>query len=66
MVVLLTFFWYGKCGSSAVGVSVILGNKHGIQGQNYVSSLQRSKATVGFHYSNWVICKMLYVIHVEQ
>ena len=46
MVVLLTFFWNGECRFSTVGVGVTLGNRCGIQGQNYVPSLQGSKVTV--------------------
>ena len=46
MVVLLTFFWNGECHFSTVGVGVTLGNRCGIQGQNYVPSLQGSKVTV--------------------
>ena len=45
MVILLTLFWDGECGFTTVGV-VILGNRCGIQGQNYVALLQ--------HYSRGV------------
>ena len=45
-VVLLTFFWNGECGFSTAGVGVTQGNRCGIQGQNYVPSLQGSKVTV--------------------
>ena len=34
------------------GVGAILGNRYGIQEQNYVALLQRSEITVGFHYRN--------------
>ena len=58
MVVLLTFFFGGgdEYGFSNVGVGVILGNGCGIQGQNYVTLLQGSKMTAGFHYRNWILC----------
>ena len=55
IVVPLIFFWNVESGFSTVGVGVILENECGIQGQNYVASLQWSKVTVGFHYSNWVV-----------
>ena len=47
--VLLTCFWDSECGFSTVGVGVILGNGCGIQVQNYVASLQGSRATAGFN-----------------
>ena len=37
------------------GVSAILGNRYGIQEQNYVTLLQRSEITAGFHYRNCVL-----------
>ena len=60
IVVPLIFFWNVESGFSTVGVGVILENECGIQGQNYVASLQWSKVTVGFHYSNWVVCIKCY------
>ena len=36
------------------GVSAILGNRYGIQEQNYVTLLQGSEITAGFHYRNCV------------
>ena len=56
----LTFLWDGECGFSTVGVGVILGNGCGIQVQNYVASLQGSRATAGFNYSSWVVCIKCY------
>ena len=50
MMVLLTFFWDGQYGFSTVAVGAILGNGYGIQGQNYVSLLQGSGITAGFHH----------------
>ena len=52
-VVLLTFFWNGKYGSSKVRIGAILGNVCGIQGQNYAAVLQGSKMTAGFQYRDW-------------
>ena len=34
------------------GFGAILGNRYGIQGENYVALLQESKITEGFHYRN--------------
>ena len=42
MVVLLTFFTHGMV-LVLWGVGAILGNAHGIQGQNYVAMFQRSE-----------------------
>ena len=55
-VVLLSFFRGGEYGFSNVGVGVILGHRCGIQGQNYVTLLQGSEMTAGFHYRNWILC----------
>ena len=49
MVVLLTFFGVGDYGFSNVGVGAILGNGCATQGQNYVTLLQGSEMTAGFH-----------------
>ena len=65
MVVLLTLFWNGECGFSTVGVDVVLGNVCGVQGQNYIPSLQGSKATVWFHCINWVVCITCYRLSVR-
>ena len=46
----------GEDGFSNVGVGVILGNWQEIQGQNYVTLLQGSEMTAGFHYRNWILC----------
>ena len=46
----------GVCGSSNVGVDAILGNGCEIQRQNYITLLQGSKMTAGFHYRNWILC----------
>ena len=51
IVVLLTFFWDSEGDFSTVGV-VILGNRCGIQGQNYVALLQ--------HYSRGVVELYIY------
>ena len=37
------------------GFGAILGNRYGIQGENYVALLQGSKITEGFHYRNWIL-----------
>ena len=37
------------------GVTAILGNGCGIQGNNYVAWLQGSKIQVGFHYRNLIL-----------
>ena len=50
------FFGGGVLGFSTVGVGAILGNGCGIQGQNYVTLLQGSEMTTGFHYRNWILC----------
>ena len=55
-VVLLTFFQGGEYGFSNVGVGVILGHGYGIQGQKYVTLLEGSEMTAGFHYRNWILC----------
>ena len=46
----------GEHGFSNVGVGAILRNECGIQGQNYVTLLQRSEMTAEFHYRNWILC----------
>ena len=53
--VLLTFFWDGEHSFNTMGVSAILGNGRGIQGQNYVAWLQGSKMPVGFRYRNLIL-----------
>ena len=47
-------FLHGQYGFSSVGSCCFLGNGCGIQGQNYVAWLQRSKMPVGFHYKNLI------------
>ena len=37
------------------GVGAILGNGYRIQGQNYVTLLQGSEITAGFHCRNWIL-----------
>ena len=37
------------------GVGAILGNGYIIQGQNYVTLLQGSEVTAGFHCRNWIL-----------
>ena len=36
------------------GVGAILGNRYGIQGQNYVGLLLGSEISAGFHYRNLI------------
>ena len=36
-------------------VSAILGNRYGIQRQNYVALLEGSKITAGLFYRNWIL-----------
>ena len=38
----------------------ILGNGFGIQGQNYVKLLQGSEMTAGYHYSNLILCNIVF------
>ena len=56
MVILLTFFGDGEYGFSNVRVAAILRNGYEIQGQNYVTLLQGSEMTAGFHYRNLIFC----------
>ena len=56
MVVLLTISEDGDYGVSTVGVGVILGNGCEIKGQNYVTLLQGSDATVRFYYRSLILC----------
>ena len=35
-------------------IGAILGNGHGIQGQNYVILLWESEISAGFHYGNFI------------
>ena len=66
MVVLLTIFWDGECVFSTIWVGVILGNGCETHGQNYVPLFQGSKATVQFHYSNWVVCIKCYRLFIRN
>ena len=52
--ILLTFFGDGEYGFSNVGVGAILRNGCEIKGQNYVTLLQGSEMTAGFHYRNLI------------
>ena len=56
MVVLLTISEDGDYGVSTVRVGVILGNGCEIKGQNYVTLLQGSDATVRFYYRSLILC----------
>ena len=49
IVVLLTFFGDDEYCFSNVGVGAVLRNECGTQGQSYVTLLQESEMTAGFH-----------------
>ena len=52
----LTFLWDGEHGFNTVGVGAILGYGCGFQVQNYITLLQGSDTTSGFHCMGCILC----------